>query len=197
MNGFTVLQGRMILKVLPENELTMYNVLTRASGTVGIGLGPFFASFICWLFDARSIDEKAAAPMRVLAAFCFMLACLCNTCVPDSLELMSEEHQATQVCASQKSILCTDQDSLSQQKQVWTIAAFFGMERALTVSALEVATALLLETSYGLGVGLIGYLIGGAFLVSAPLAMFLMRFLQNGTVPVWLLLRLLMGFCLL
>lgn len=179
----------MIQSTLPARASIRFNMGANIATALGIGTGPLAVSFICWAFDARGTAATAAVPLRMLAALCLVVASMWWAWTPRSLEMLlavkhvDDVEHVPLIDAQQRQIkMSPSLSSLSAQRRLWIAALILGAERAMTISALEVATSLLLEVEHGLSVSTIGYLIGGAFILGLPVIFFLEKLRHSGHV---------------
>lgn len=146
-------------------------VKITCSMTLGLGLGPLLCSFASWVCGAIEPGARAAGvSLLFVLLWVFFFVCLL-TCIPEDVQGLVEakkrydadaDEEKEDDCAVEKLDSC-------QRQTIWLTSLVYGFERALLVSGLEAATALLLESEFGWSTASIGVSVGSTFLATLPL----------------------------
>jgi len=185
----------MMQSILPTGQNIGFNLGCNVALALGIGAGPPAVSFISWMFDSHDTGIRDALALRLIAVVCFLVACLWWALTPNDLEELLDARRAEDANETQPSTTSKISPPTKRNHQLWITALMLGTERATTISALEVATALLLEVEYGLSISAIGYIVGVAFVLGLPIVFVLDRFRHSAYISTETLLVVFMGTC--
>lgn len=175
-------------KVTPAEEMVELEMYKQCARTLGIGGGPLLSALCAILLDETDVGGRSAVPALVLsvlwAAFGFAMA-LQFPRDADAMELIQSlkeeaddsiglsDHGDDDAPKSQKTetsplMKGTMEEGLTARHQVVLFGALYGIERAFIISALESATAFILETEFGYSTKNSGLAVGGTFIIALP-----------------------------
>eukprot|EP00927_Polykrikos_kofoidii_P006960 TRINITY_DN12831_c0_g1_i3.p1 TRINITY_DN12831_c0_g1~~TRINITY_DN12831_c0_g1_i3.p1 ORF type:complete len:576 (+),score=62.83 TRINITY_DN12831_c0_g1_i3:85-1728(+) len=209
--GILISRRMMCQQIILREDNVSYNVGVGVSTSLGIGMGPMVGSAICWVFDVTEVAARVAVPQQLSGTFWILLAAVSWACTPNTLADLLEAKLADVALGdeivganrgdsprrSQEEVDLLDNARLSASKRIWWLAVYFGVERALTVSGLEVATSLILEVDCGKSSQFIGVLIGASFIVGVPILLIVTTCRSGQTLSDGTLLVALSGICVL
>lgn len=162
-------------RVSPTEELLRLNVWYSFFDALGAGLGPFLSSLVCTVLGLQGVGVRSAAPLYFMAGFwAVMMACI-FVLLPSNLEdLLSTKHELDKIAGLSSSTgdgmpqVELSEGESRRRRKLWLLALAFCLDRILMLSALEAASALVLEREFQWGHKAIGLVVGAAFLVGVP-----------------------------
>lgn len=171
-------------KVTPASEMVDFEIYKQCARTLGIGGGPLLSAFCSFLLqrigqDSTGLRSAMPATIIIIAWVVFSLRVLNH--FPQDAAAMDAMHEAKleadQVAsvsserALEESSLMTAGDPLriiDARRCVVVMGMLYGIERSFIVSALESATAFLLEEEFKYSPVHAGLAVGSTFLFALP-----------------------------
>jgi hypothetical protein len=155
--------GIMIVQLTPPSERVRMALACQVTRNTGLFLGPTVTSVV--LLSVRGSGSLTAFtltawPALVVASFALVLCGLFTVSMPTELPPVMEDigEGVCDVRRSETPMMQQLNDEASQR--MVQLATLYAFERAFTVAAVEVVTAMVLEVQYGWGAVAIGFLFG-------------------------------------
>jgi len=178
-------------RVTPKSCMVQLELYKQCARTLGIGGGPILSALCACLLDKEDTRGRSAVPALVIAvvwatyavAVSFFLAdeSLMNEMVAakshddESFPTTSENEVVPLVAPPQSSDIAYDAlrvltpPVIDSRRLIIIFGSLYGIERSFIISALESATAFILETEFGWPTKKAGIAVGGTFLLALPI----------------------------
>lgn len=187
LDGYgSVCESLTLWKVTPKADLVTWETLQSCTRAFGVGLGPMLASGCSWVSGAQSYEDEVAWSSCCIALLWTPLVFLAWLWIPGQLQDMldfkskadQQQESALEMLSGTSAQHEVEDLPVLARRQVWTSAAYFGVERAFAVSSIEAATALLLESEFSWKSRSTGLATGLAFICGVP-AFVLVRVIKH------------------
>jgi len=174
--GTDIILNVMVWKVVPRASMVNLEVMKVCIRTFAIGLGPLVSSGLNFAFGAHDVRSRASFPAQVFAALWISFGVYAWMVIPNDITPFTSEKSArddAEPAEGSRTPTAVSVDNLSEadRQTVWFGGIMYGMERAFLVSALEAATALILEKEFRMGTQEVGVAVGATFFVGLPITL--------------------------
>eukprot|EP00927_Polykrikos_kofoidii_P042979 TRINITY_DN37037_c0_g1_i1.p1 TRINITY_DN37037_c0_g1~~TRINITY_DN37037_c0_g1_i1.p1 ORF type:complete len:603 (+),score=77.85 TRINITY_DN37037_c0_g1_i1:51-1859(+) len=165
------------VSVTPRTEQIPLAVAVSCSATIGLGLGPLLCPFATWALNASSYSARAAAVQYLFATLWAVFVAFLVAGFPSNMGGLAQAKRTCDEAAEDGGVAQEDDCAVEHlnvdlRRKIWFTSLVYGFERALIVSALEAATAFVLEVEFGWSTTTTGLAVGISFLAAVPLALF-------------------------
>lgn len=162
----------------PKSQMFRFQLWKTCAQTGGVGLGPLLSALAVWASGAVTMEDRVAATSCIFVIPWMAVIALSIFWVPSDVSPLTSAKaldDEAMVVAYNTTASAIDRHSGHRNSQVrsrvWLKAVIYGLERAFMISALEVATAYLLQVEFGWDIGMISCAIGVMFLLTTPLTL--------------------------
>lgn len=170
----------MVWKIVPRKELVSLEIHKTYCRILAIGLGPLIFSLVCWSTGASSPRTHSAHPAYAFSFFWLLFGIMAREGIPKDLTSLMQVKEAKDNRSMTEGRDREQNDSFNvhalpekTRRSIWFAGMFYGFERALMVSALEAATALIIEMEFGWNIKDVGLAISMTFFIGLPFALLL------------------------
>lgn len=179
LRGPSAFHEAITVAATPNSQMFRYQMWKVCAVTGGVGLGPLLSALAVCASGAGSIEDRTAATSYVFVVPWASVIALSIFWLPSdispltSAKALDDSTEVVGAIASGNIAHDTQSGQPSPQvrSHVWVKAVLFGLQRTFIISALEAATAYLLQVEFGWDVSMISCTIGVIFLLTTPLTL--------------------------